>query len=128
MLSNNDMVLRSSPVITRQHMSSRSRSEDTHVPTSLADLLAILQTVDLPQRQRQELSSAVRTVARALGRSPEEISTEPRLLSNRLRDVAPAALGISRGRWNNVNSLLRTALTFVHPISPGRNRNNLSPE
>jgi hypothetical protein len=97
-------------------------------PASLADLLATLRTVDLPERKRQELCSAIRTVARALGRSPEDIPADTRLLANRLKDVAPAALGISRGRWNNVRSLLRTALSFVQPISPGRNRNDLSPK
>jgi hypothetical protein len=109
-------------------MSSRSISREGCAPASLADLLAILQTVDLPQRKRQELSSAVRTVARALGRSLEDIPADARLLANRLKDAAPASLSISRGRWNNVRSLLRTALTFVQQISPGGNPNNLSPE
>jgi integrase len=109
-------------------MSSRSISREGCAPASLADLLAILQTVDLPERKRQELGSAIRTVVRALGRSPEDIPADARLLANRLKDVAAAAIGISRGRWNNIRSLLRTALTFVQPISPGRNRNDLSPQ
>ena len=109
-------------------MSSRSISREGCAPASLAGLLAILQTVDLPERKRQELSSAIRTVARALGRSPEDIPADARLLANRLKDVAAAAIGISRGRWNNIRSLLRTALAFVQPISPGRNRNDPSPE
>jgi integrase len=95
---------------------------------SLATLLAILKTANLPGRKRQELASAIRTVARALGKSPEEIPADGRLIANRLREVAPAAIGISRGRWNNVRALLRAALTFVQPISPGRHRNGLSPE
>jgi integrase len=94
----------------------------------LADLLALLQTSDLLERKRQELSSAVRTVARALGRPLQDIPAEARLLANWLKGVAPAAIGISRGRWNNIRSLLRTALAFVQPISPGRNQNSLSPE
>jgi hypothetical protein len=96
--------------------------------TSLADLLAILQACDLPERKRQELGSAVRTVARALGRSPQDIAADPRLIADRLKVAAPAAIGVSRGRWNNVRSLVRTALTYIRPISPGRNRNDLSPE
>ena len=119
------MVLESPLVITRHLMSSRSISREGYAPASLADLLAILQTADLTQRKRQELSSAVRTVARALGRSPEDIPADARILANRLKDAAPAALGISRGRWNNVRSLFRTALTFVQQISPGRNPNDL---
>jgi site-specific recombinase XerD len=96
--------------------------------TSLADLLATLKAGDLPERKRQELASAIRTAARALGRSPEIIPADGRLLANRMKEVAPAAIGISRGRWNNVRALLRTALALVQPISPGRHRNDLSPE
>jgi hypothetical protein len=109
-------------------MSSRNISPEGRAPATLADVLATLQTIDLPERKRQELISAVRTVVRALGRSPEDIPAEARLLANRLKDVAPATLGISRGRWNNVRSLLRTSLAYIQPISPGRNRNDLSPE
>jgi integrase len=82
----------------------------------------------LPERKRQELASAIRTAARALGRSPANIPADARLLASRLKDVAPAAIGISRGRWNNVRSLLRTSLALIQPISPGRNRNDLLPE
>jgi hypothetical protein len=129
MLENNDTVLESSPVITRQFMSSRniSQTEGASAP-SLADLLATLAASDLPERKRQELGSAIRTVARALGQSPPNIPADARLLASRLKDVAPAAIGISRGRWNNIRSLLRTALALIQPLSPGRNRNDLLPE
>ena len=36
----------------------------------------------------------------------------------RLKEVSPAAIGISRGRWNNVRALPRAALALVQPISP----------
>jgi hypothetical protein len=110
-------------------MSSRSISRTDCVPVrSLADLLATLGASDLPERKRQELASAIRSVARALGRLPETIPADGRLLAGRLKEVAPAAIGISRGRWNNIRSLLRTALALVQPISPGRHRNDLLPE
>jgi integrase len=129
MIENNDMVLGSAFVITRQFMSSRSisQSECASAP-SLADLLAKIAASDLPERKRQELGSAIRTVARALGQSPQNIPADGRLLASRLKEVAPAATGISRGRWNNIRSLLRTALALIQPISPGRNRNDLLPE
>jgi integrase len=95
---------------------------------NLADLLATLRARELPERKRQELASAIRTVARALDRSPENIPADVRLLAPRLKEVAPVAIGISRGRWNNIRSLLRAALAFTQPISPGRNRNHLSAE
>jgi integrase len=91
-------------------------------------LLAILSASELPERKRQELASAVRTVARALGRSPENIPADARLLGPRLKDVTASAIGICHGRWNNVRSLFRTALCLVQPISPGRNGHGLLPE
>jgi integrase len=110
-------------------MSSQNGSR-TEYPSSpcLADLLATIQAGNLPERKRQEFASAVRTAARALGRPPENIPAEARLLASRLKAVAPAAIGISRGRWNNVRALLRAALALIQPISPGRHRNDLLPE
>jgi hypothetical protein len=98
-----------------------SRTECASVP-SLADLLATVKARDLPERKRQELASAIRTAAGALGRSPDNIPADGRLLASRLKEVAPAAAGISAGRWTNVRSLLRTSLAIIQPISPGRNR------
>jgi hypothetical protein len=110
-------------------MSSRNISQTEAVSAlSLADLLARVAASDLPERKRQELSSAIRTVARALGRAPENVPADGRLLAGRLKDVAPAAIGISRGRWANIRRLLRTALALVQPISPGRHQNGLLPE
>jgi integrase len=91
-------------------------------------LLVRVGASDLPERKRQELSSAIRTVARALGRLPENVPADGRLLAGRLKDVAPAAIGVSRGRWANIRSLLRTSLALVQPISPGRHQNDLLPE
>ena len=110
-------------------MSSRNISRtECALAANLADLLATLQASNLPERRRQEIASAIRTAARALGRPPENIPAEARLLASRLKEVAPAAIGISRGRWNNVRALLRAALALMHPISPGRHGNDLLPE
>ena len=94
---------------------------------SLADLLATIQGGNLPERRRQEFASAVRTAARALGKPPENIPAEARLLASRLKEVAPAAIGISRGRWNNIRSLVVAALrqTGVRAMA-GRGRSPLS--
>jgi len=81
---------------------------------------------DLPDRRRQELTSAVRTVARALGRRVEEVPADPRLLASRLSEVSEVAIGLSSGRWANVKSLLRAAMSQVREISPGRHLTPLS--
>ena len=95
---------------------------------TLADVLGALEHAELPERRRQELASAVRTAARALGRTPEAVAADPRLLAARLAAVAPAAVGLSPGRWANVRSLLRKALALVAATSPGRHLTPLSPE
>jgi integrase len=111
-------------------MSTQNASRPAN-PTSpsLADLLAVIAADNnLSERKRQELASAIRTVARALGRPPENIPTDAWLLANRLQEVAPAAIGLSRGRWNNVRSLFRCALARFQQMSPGRHRNDLLPQ
>ena len=94
---------------------------------TLADLLAAVAAADLPARRRHDMASAVRTVARLLGGTPGELPASPRLLANRLADVAPAAHGISQPRWNNLRCLLRAALALLGPVAPGRHLGGLSP-
>ena len=96
---------------------------------SLADvLLAVAQQPNLAAHRRRDLASAVRRVAQLLGREPGLIEATPRLLARRLAEIAPAAHGLSRGRWNNLRSLLGKALALVGPMAPGRHANRLSPE
>src|ERR1700730_4930516 len=80
----------------------------------------------MPERKRQELASAIRTVARALARPPENIAADGRLLANRLKDVAPAAIGGSRLRWNNLRSPFRTGPTIVQRTSLARSEESES--
>ncbi len=94
---------------------------------TLGDVILAIRRAVLPDRRGQELISAVRTAARALGRLVEDIPAEPRLLANRLAEVAPAAIGLSTGRWANVKSLLRAAMSLVREMSPGRHLTPLSP-
>jgi integrase len=105
-------------------MSTDPLSRAAH-PT-LQDVLAAIAAADLSKPKRQDLASAVRTAARALGRAPEEIAAEPAFLAKRLAEVAPVALGISPARWANVRSLLNKALALVRPMLPGRHREPLS--
>jgi len=100
---------------------------DILIVKTLADVIAGISRAELPDRRRQELKSAVHTVARTLGRRLEEVPADPRLLANRLAEVAPVAIGLSRGRWSNVKSLLRAAMSLVREMSPGRHLTPLSP-
>jgi hypothetical protein len=64
---------------------------------------------DLTPSRRQEMVSALRTVARALGSEPASIPADLSVLRKRLAGVSAMSAGVSRGRWNNVRSLTLAA-------------------
>src|SRR5215469_7608428 len=107
-------------------MTSTAPSRSPAEPT-LADVLAAIAVVELPKARRQNLASAVRTVARLLDRPPELVPADPQRLAQRLQEIAPVAAGLSKGRWANVRSLLSRTLALTRPMLPGRHRTKLSP-
>ena len=94
---------------------------------TLANVIEAVGSSDLQPRRKQELVASVRTVARVLGREPAEIIADPRTLSVKLRRVAPIAVDLSIGRWNNVRSHLRAALELVRPMLKGRSSQPMEP-
>ncbi|MCZ8104946.1 MAG: site-specific integrase [Burkholderiales bacterium] len=87
---------------------------------TLSDVIAAVQAADLSPQRRQNMASAVRTVARALGHEPDKIPADPQALGRRLSQVTAEQLGLSAGRWNNIRSLVRAALALVAPVMKGR--------
>ncbi len=82
----------------------------------------------LSSRQKQETVSALRTMAKAVGRPLEELPANPLYLWDKINKVLPVAAGLTEARWRNVRSLVRfalkrTGLAFV----PGRYREPLAP-
>ena len=94
---------------------------------SLAEVLAAVFSANLPDRRRQEMASALRTVSRVLGKPLASVPADPRRLSDRLKQVSPLAIDISPGRWNNIRSHVRSSLALVQRMAPGRHLNNMSP-
>ena len=110
------MILEETLANTRKHMPFDLASQPLRITAlTLADVLAVVQTADLPNRQRQELASALRTVGRALDRPLERIQADPRHLAPRLKAVAPRAIGMSARSWNNIRHRTRKALGLVRP-------------
>jgi hypothetical protein len=97
-------------------------SPDVPSRSTLADVLEAIQTADFSPRRRQDMASAVRRVAKALGHPPEHIPADPRALGAWLKLVAPESIGMSVGRWHNIRSLLRSALMLVAPVMKGSSR------
>jgi hypothetical protein len=54
---------------------------------TLADVIAAVQAANLSPQRRQNMASAVRTIARALGREPDQIPADPQALGLRLASV-----------------------------------------
>ena len=110
-------------------MSISSNSRDRPEPASLASVLQqVLADETLSKPKRDDLASAIRTVARALGRQPEDLPAHPGDLSGRLKGFAPAAAGLSESRWRNALSLTRAALMRVGIASvPGRSNVPFAP-
>ncbi len=97
---------------------------------TLADLLAkIGADENIANRRRQDLCSALRTLAKALGRRPEEVPAHPGAIRERLKGFSPAMAALAPRRWRNVLSLVRAALEHAGLADvPGRYRLPLTPE
>src|SRR5258708_4185545 len=88
----------------------------------------ILADESLASRRRQDISSALRTVAQVLNRRLEEIPAHPLYLREQFAQVMPARAGLSEPRWRNAVSLTRTALKQVGlAFVPGRYSESLAP-
>lgn len=92
-------------------ISSSRKPQDLAQTPSLATVQAHV-TADetLPRRRRQDIASALRMVATALGRSLDDLPADPGQLRDRLKGFTPAMAGLTQRRWINVLSLTRSAL------------------
>ena len=101
----------------------------THVSrvATLADVMLAIDDLDAPRPRRDDLKSAIRTAARVIGRDLDQIPADPRTIMAWLNAASPLAHGITKRRWDNVRSLLRTALDLVRPMMPGRSKQELLP-
>lgn len=101
--------------------SSRSPFLATDQPT-LADAMARLEADEsLASTRRRDMISALNCLARIIGCDPAGVPAHPRFLQGRMKDVAPAAHGVSAARWSNVRSLVTAALQRLGLATlPGR--------
>jgi len=65
---------------------------------SLEDAISLISRSDFTDRQKQDMRSAVRTVARILGAEPKAIPADPAALRRRLEVIDAETHGVSRGR------------------------------
>ncbi len=96
---------------------------------TLQDVLTAIDTApDVTGKRKQDLRSAVRLTAKLLGQAPHDVAADPRGLGRRLDSVSGLSLGLSVGRWANVRSLLRSALSLSVPVMAGASAIDLLPD
>jgi integrase len=88
----------------------------------------MIEKANLPPIQKRDQISAIRTIARLLGAELNEIDADPARLRRRLETITSQAAGLSRGRWNNIRSLVGKALALARPVMPGRQKTPLLSE
>jgi hypothetical protein len=103
--------------------------DDSALPT-LGHVFERLGLVEgLSARARDDCRSALRGLARIIGRPLNEIAASPRVLRSRMDKLAPARFGLSRGRWANIRSLVLKALKLAGVAAlPSRYVSPLPPE
>lgn len=96
---------------------------------TLADLTtAIAADATLTNRRRDDITSALRTIAKAIKLPLDQVPAAPRFLNGKLKGFVPAMADLKLARWTNVQSLTRAALKhaglahmpgrYVAPLPP----------
>lgn len=98
-------------------------------PSFAALVERLAQAEGLSAERRRDLTSGLRRLAKALGRSVEEVPADPRWLRPRIAKVAPIAIGLSAKSWTNVRSDARAAMAQCGVVERRNHRRvHLSPE
>ena len=90
-------------------------NNNTPPPATLAWVASLIEAdPTLSPTQRQDMVSALHTLARVIGRDIGTIAAEPKSLAVMLRSVSPQQAGISEKRLANVKSAVSTALRLTN--------------
>src|SRR4029077_11165057 len=93
---------------------SREPAEQALEPASVVTLTEVMTRLeadpDLDPGSRAQMLSAIRTLCRLLKTAPSMVPAEPRNLCLRMGQITHASAGLSQGRWNNIRSLVPTAV------------------
>lgn len=111
------------------HPSANGPTNNVAQGATLASLITLIDgDPDLPECNRREITSAIRTVATVLRTEPHLVPATARDLGPLLRDALPTAVKVSATRWRNAKSLLCRGLAKMDPQTiPGRSQVRLLP-
>ena len=100
-----------------------------HQTPMLSDVIDKIEAdTTLSPIRKRDMISGLKRVAKALGKAPWNVPTDPRWLQPRLEAISPAAIGVSRKTWANLVSDARAALVHSGIATRRTNRqHNLNP-
>ena len=97
-------------------------------PRTLGDVRDALTRADGTDKTKLQIS-AINTVARALGCTPEDLPADPAELRRQLATISPAMAGLTVGSWSSVRSRLLKALQRADiKVMAARRTQALSPD
>jgi integrase len=91
------------------HTSSLSPDATTSGPT-LADVLAMIPEMPVPQQARHNMASAINSLCRVVDRTPRFVPLHAPSYRKLIGSAAPGAVGMSSSRWGNVRSDVNRAM------------------
>jgi integrase len=99
-------------------------------PTTLQGVIDALGVrSDLSNQRRLDLRSSLRTFAKVLGKTPDQVPSDIGVLNSQITGLTAQMIGLSAPRWANVKSGLTTALSLTGAkVIAGKRRGALAPE
>ena len=99
-------------------------------PTTLQEVIDALGVrSDLSDQRRLDLRSSLRTFAKVMGKSPDQLPADIGALNSQIAGLTAQMVGLSARRWANVKSGLTTALSLTGAkVIAGKRRGALAPE
>ena len=99
-------------------------------PASLQGVIdALALRSDLSDQRRLDLRSSLRTFAKVMGQTPDQVPADIGALNSQIAGLTAQMVGLSAPRWANVKSGLTTALALTGAkVIAGKRRGALAPE
>jgi len=99
-------------------------------PTTLQGVVdALALRKELSDQRRQDLRSSLRTFAKVMGKTPDQVPADIGVLNSQIAGMTAQMVGLSAPRWANVKSGLTTALSLTGAkVIAGKRRGALAPE
>lgn len=99
-------------------------------PSTLQEVIEALGRRDeLTDQRRQDLRSSLRTFAKVIGKTPDQVPADLGALNQEIAGLTAQMVGLSAPRWANLKSGLTTALSLTGAkVIAGKRRGALAPE